>query len=87
MASNEFNSGPRTKDYQRRREVKFSEKQEIKSRKRSWSKSERRVGVAIPEGFVSNGSKKGIKRLQCKACKSSLNINKWEEHKCKEERK
>lgn len=43
------------------REVKFSNKEDVKSKKRNTS--ERRGGVAIPEGFVSNGSKNGIKRI------------------------
>lgn len=61
--------------------MKLLDKEEVKSSKRrSVSKSEKRDGVAIPEGFTSNGSKKGIKRIQCKKCKSSLNCTSWEEH-------
>lgn len=59
-----------------KRDAKFSIKEEVISKKMR-NKSERRNRVTIPGGFIGNGSKNGIKRIQCKACRASLNIDKW----------
>jgi hypothetical protein len=60
--------------------MKFNAKEEGKEKRkvRSISETEKRDGVAVPRDFISNGSKNGIKRLQCKLCTSSLNFDKWE---------
>ena len=65
-----------SQSYLKKRDAKFSTTEEVKSRK-TRSKSERRGRVTIPAGFIGNGSKNGIKRIQCKACRVSLNIDKW----------